>query len=113
MRNERDAGTAGTGVDDNLHSPVRFAIMASLISLDKAEFAFVRDAIEVSDSTLSKQATALESLGYLSVIKGHVGKRPRTWFALTPEGRTAFADHLRALRSLAEAAAHYSPTPPG
>ena len=77
-----------------------------------AAAAFVRDALEVSDSTLSKQATALESLGYLKVIKGHVGKRPRTWFALTPHGRTAFAGHLQALRSLAEAAARFSPAAP-
>ena len=48
-------------IDENFHSPVRFAIMASLVSVDKAEFAFVRDAIEVSDSVLSKQATALEA----------------------------------------------------
>lgn len=101
------------GIDDTLHSPVRFAIVASLVSLDKAEFAFVRDAIEVSDSALSKQATALESLGYLRIIKGHVGKRPRTWFALTPQGRAAFAGHLQALRALAEAAARYAPEPAG
>ena len=78
-------------IDENFHSPVRFAIMASLVSVDKAEFAFVRDAIEVSDSVLSKQATALEAVGYLQIIKGHVGRRPRTWFALTPQGRAAFA----------------------
>lgn len=98
-------------IDENFHSPVRFAMMASLVSLDKAEFAFVRDAIEVSDSVLSKQATALEAVGYLQIIKGHVGRRPRTWFALTPQGRAAFAAHLEALRSLAEAAAHYAAGP--
>lgn len=99
-------------IDENLHSPVRFAILASLVSLDKAEFSFVRDAIGSSDSVLSKQASALEALGYLKVTKGHVGKRPRTWFALTAAGRSAFTGHLDALRALADAAARYeSPQP--
>lgn len=101
-------------IDEQFHSPVRFAIMATLVNLDKAEFAFVRDVIEASDSTLSKQAAALEAAGYLKVIKGHVGKRPRTWFALTPQGRAAFTGHLDALRSLADAAAGYAAQdPPG
>ncbi|HVK45597.1 MAG TPA: transcriptional regulator [Micropruina sp.] len=94
-------------IDDNLHSPVRFAIMASLVGLDKAEFSFVRDAIGSSDSVLSKQASGLEALGYLKITKGHVGKRPRTWFSLTTVGRRAFTGHLNALRALADAAARY------
>lgn len=95
-------------IDEQFHSFVRFSIVATLVSLHRAEFAFVRDAIGVSDSVLSKQASALEAAGYLQIIKGHVGKRPRTWYALTDQGRTAFTGHLDALRSLAEAAASYS-----
>lgn len=97
-----------SGIEESFHAPVRFAIMASLIKLDKAEFALVRDAVGVSDSVLSKQATALETAGFLQVIKGHVGKRPRTWYSLTPLGREAFANHLTALREIADAAASYT-----
>ncbi len=95
-------------IDEQFHSPVRFSIMASLVGLDRAEFAFVRDAIGASDSTLSKQAAALEASGYLKITKGHVGKRPRTWYSLTDQGRTAFRGHLDSLRLLAEAAAEYT-----
>ncbi len=94
-------------IDEQFHSPVRFSIMAALVGLERAEFAFVRDAIGTSDSTLSKQASALEASGYLKVTKGHVGKRPRTWYSLTEQGRAAFRAHLDALRALAEAAARY------
>lgn len=100
-------------IDEQFHSPVRFAIMATLVSLDRAEFAFVRDAVSVSDSALSKQAGALEAAGYLAITKGHVGKRPRTWYSLTEHGRTAFRAHLDALRALAEAAAGYAAHRPG
>lgn len=90
------------------HAPTRFSIMASLAGVDKAEFALVRDTIGVSDSVLSKHAAQLETAGHVEVVKGYVGKRPRTWFALTPDGRAAFAGHLAALRQIADAAADFA-----
>nr|WP_269449692.1 transcriptional regulator [Auraticoccus cholistanensis] len=88
-------------MDEVVHAPVRFSIMAYLAGVERAEFALVRDAVEVSDSQLSKQAATLETAGYLQITKGHVGKRPRTWFALTPAGREAFETHLTTLRRIA------------
>ncbi|MCM3689390.1 winged helix-turn-helix domain-containing protein [Kocuria rosea] len=89
-------------LDELIHAPVRLSIVAALAQVDEAEFARVRDAIEVSDSVLSKQATQLEAAGYVKIRKGYVGKRPRTWLALTPTGRTAYTRHLEALRAIAE-----------
>ncbi|MEL4505396.1 transcriptional regulator [Luteococcus sp. H138] len=93
-----------TRLDDVIHSPVRFSIMAVLSKADRAEFAFVRDAIEVSDSVLSKQASALEAAGYIRIEKGHVGKRPRTWFVVTSKGDKAYRAHVAALRELVDGA---------
>lgn len=89
-------------LDTTLQAPVRLSIVAMLAGMDKAEFALVRDTVEVSDSVLSKQSTNLESVGYLEITKGYVGKRPRTWFSLTEKGREAFARHLAALRKIAD-----------
>ncbi len=74
--------------------------MAALADLDKAEFSLVRDTVEISDSVLSRQAGALEEAGYLHIKKGYVGKRPRTWYSLTPQGRSAYDSHLEALRQI-------------
>jgi DNA-binding PadR family transcriptional regulator len=52
---------------------------------------------------LSKQSRVLEDAGYLEVRKGAVGRRPRTWFRLTPHGRQALAGHLAWLAELEEA----------
>ncbi|GAA4725528.1 hypothetical protein GCM10025782_24550 [Pedococcus ginsenosidimutans] len=90
-------------LDEVIHAPVRFSITAALASVDEAEFATVRDAVEVSDSVLSKQVSTLESAGYVKVRKGYVGKRPRTWLSLTRSGRTAYEHHLAALREIAGA----------
>ena len=90
-------------LDDLIHAPVRFSIMATLEGADRAEFRFVRDAVEVSDSVLSRQMSTLEDAGYVAVTKGHVGKRPRTWLAMTEKGRSAYTEHLSALRAIAGA----------
>ena len=89
-------------LDKLIHAPVRLSIVAALAQVDEAEFAHVRDTVEVSDSVLSKQATQLEAAGYVKIRKGHVGKRPRTWLSLTPAGRSAYTSHLDALRAIAE-----------
>ncbi|WP_436759537.1 winged helix-turn-helix domain-containing protein [Streptosporangium sp. V21-05] len=89
-------------LDDVIHAPVRLSIMAALSATDKAEFRFLRDTIEVSDSLLSKHVITLEEAGYVHVEKAFVGKRPRTWLAMTDEGRRAFHDYVSVLRRLTE-----------
>ncbi len=88
-------------LDDVIHAPVRFSIVAALASVDEAEFGMVRDRVEISDSALSKQTRVLEDAGYVKVRKGFVGKYPRTWLSLTKSGRKAYAAHLEALRAIA------------
>jgi DNA-binding MarR family transcriptional regulator len=87
-------------LDEYLSLPVRLSIVAALARVDDAEFAAVRDAIEVSDPVLSKQVGILEGASYVSTRKGYVGKRPRTWLSLTDEGRAALRRHLTALHTL-------------
>jgi DNA-binding MarR family transcriptional regulator len=72
-----------------------------LAAADRAEFGFVRDTVEISDSLLSRQMTLLAEAGYVRVRKGYVGKRPRTWLSLTATGRRAFEAHLAALTAIA------------
>ncbi|GAB2569385.1 MarR family transcriptional regulator [Paractinoplanes abujensis] len=88
-------------LDAVIHSPIRLSIVACLAAADKAEFAFVRDTVEVSDSVLSRQVTLLTEAGYVKARKGYVGKRPRTWLSLTAAGRDAYGKHLAALTAIA------------
>jgi DNA-binding MarR family transcriptional regulator len=89
-------------LDELLLHPVRFSILALLHHVAKADFAAVRDAVEVSDSLLSKQIASLEEAGYLAVEKGFVGKRPNTKLMLTDRGRAVFAAHLQALHAIVQ-----------
>lgn len=101
MTSEPSAGHARHRLDEVIHAPVRFSIVAALAGVDDAEFARIRDTVEVTDSTLSKQVAVLEKAGYVKVKKGYVGKRPRTWLSLTRDGRKAYESHLAALRAIA------------
>jgi DNA-binding MarR family transcriptional regulator len=89
-------------LDDLLGHAVRFSIVALLAAAERADFGFVRDQVEVSDSVLSKQMSALEGAGYVRVHKGYVDDRPRTWLSLTSRGRRTFGRHLAALREIAD-----------
>ena len=89
------------GLDDLLGHPVRYSIVALLGAADRAEFGFVRDQVEVSDSVMSKQMSLLEDVGYVKVHKGYIDNRARTWLSLTGKGRRTFERHLAALREIA------------
>ncbi|WP_354640231.1 transcriptional regulator [Kitasatospora camelliae] len=88
-------------LDTVLHHPTRLTVLSFLSGCIEAEFSAVRDYCEVSDSMLSKTATALEAAGYIKVKKGYVGKRPRTWLAATRSGRDALEAYLSGLQQLA------------
>ncbi|MEZ5087208.1 MAG: transcriptional regulator [Tessaracoccus sp.] len=94
---------------DALTHPVRFSLVAALNGMESAEFALIRDQLQVSDSVLSRQASQLEELGIVAIKKGYVGKRPRTWLSLTAEGRRQWVAHLAALQAIASLGV---PSPP-
>jgi DNA-binding MarR family transcriptional regulator len=92
-------------LDPVIHPITRLSICGLLAAgADWVDFATVRESVGVSDSVLSKHSRALEEAGYLEVRKGAVGRRPRTWFRLTEEGRHAFDAHVAWLQNAAQGA---------
>lgn len=87
-------------LNEQLTNPIRLSVVAAVMGVDEVDFKSLREALDLTDSTLSKTASALEGLGYLHIRKGFVGKRPRTWISATPAGRAAFQAHVDALRRL-------------
>jgi DNA-binding MarR family transcriptional regulator len=95
-------GKLAATLDPVIHPITRLSICGLLASgADWVEFAALRDAAGISDSVLSKQSRLLEDAGYVEVRKGAVGRRPRTWFRLTPNGREAFQAHVAWLQQAA------------
>ena len=89
--------------DDFIHAPTRLSIVSLLAAADWVEFKFLRQSLDLSDSALSKQLTALEQAGYIDIKKDFVLKRPRTRARLTHAGRGAFLSHVAALERILSA----------
>jgi DNA-binding MarR family transcriptional regulator len=97
-------GGVAAQLDPLIHPITRLSICGLLAAgADWVEFAALREAAGISDSVLSKQSRVLEDAGYVEVRKGAVGRRPRTWFRLTADGRRALEGHLAWLARLEEA----------
>lgn len=82
-----------------LHSQLRLAIMSILMNVEEADFVYLKEKTESTAGNLSVQLDKLSSAGYISVIKGMSGKRPRTTCSVTPAGRDAFIEYVEALRT--------------
>jgi DNA-binding MarR family transcriptional regulator len=94
--------------DELIHPSTRLSIVALLASTDWAEFSFVRDRLEMSDSALSKQFATLEEAGYVTIERPVSDRRRRVRVALTSEGRRAFEGHVAALEAVIASAASTS-----
>ena len=90
-------------LDEHIVAPARLKLMTTLTAVSEAEFATLRETLDVSDSVLSKHLGALEQVGYLRRHKGVRHGRRTTWISLTPAGRKALRTHVTALRALIDA----------
>jgi DNA-binding MarR family transcriptional regulator len=90
--------------DELIHPSTRLAIVSLLAAADWAEFVFLRDQLDLSDSALSKQLSTLEEAGYVEIERPLRDRRRRVRAKLTPTGRTAFHGHVAALRQIVASA---------
>jgi DNA-binding MarR family transcriptional regulator len=87
-------------LDDTVHQRVRLGILAVLAEAERAEFSYLRQALDLSDGNLSRHLQVLDENGLVRIEKGFEGRRPRTWVSATKRGRTALEAELGALREL-------------
>jgi DNA-binding MarR family transcriptional regulator len=87
-------------LDDVVHQRVRLGILAVLAEVKRADFVYLREALELTDGNLSRHLQVLEESGYVQITKTFEARRPRTWVAATKAGKRAFATELAALRTL-------------
>jgi DNA-binding MarR family transcriptional regulator len=86
-------------LDPLLHSQLRLAVMSLLISIETAEFTFVKEKTNSTAGNLSVQLDKLADAGYISVEKSFKGKKPLTTCKITPKGIKAFEEYIQALKS--------------
>ena len=86
-------------INKAFESKVRLGIMAVLMVNEEADFNFLKEQLSLTDGNLASHTRALEELGYIVCSKGFVGRKPRTVFRATKQGREAFKSHIEALEN--------------
>ncbi len=89
-------------LDPLLHSQLRLAVMSLLISVEEAEFTFLKEKTESTAGNLSVQLDKLEKAGYIAIEKSFRGKRPLTTCKILPEGLNAFEAYVETLKKYIE-----------
>lgn len=85
-------------LDPLLHSQLRLAVVSLLLSVEEADFVFIREKTGATAGNLSIQIEKLSEAGYIDVRKFIDGKRPRTVCKITEKGINAFNSYVKALQ---------------
>ena len=101
---ESDAETNGESreldFDRLIHEPARLVLMANLYVVDEADFVFLARRTSLTAGNISSHMARLEAAKYVTIEKTFADKRPRTTYALTNTGRTAFETYRRHVNAL-------------
>ena len=81
-----------------LHSELRLGIMSILVSVDSADFVYLRTNTGATAGNRSVQIDKLQKAGYITVEKGFNGKMPRTTCRITDAGREAFREYVERIK---------------
>ena len=82
-----------------LHSELRLGIMSILLSVEEADFTYLKQETKATAGNLSVQIDKLSKAEYIKVIKTFKGKMPCTLCRITPKGVEAFEEYVEALKT--------------
>lgn len=85
-------------LDPLLHSQLRLAIVSLLLSVEEADFVFIREKTGATAGNLSVQIDKLNEAKYIEVNKYIDGKKPRTVCKITAHGIEAFDSYVKILQ---------------
>ena len=86
-------------LDPILHSQLRLAIVSLLISVEEAEFTFIKEKTGASSGNISVQLNKLKEANYIDITKQFKNNYPQTICKITGDGIAAFEKYVTALQS--------------
>jgi len=90
-------------LDSVIHAPIRLAVLSILISVENAQFTFLKESTGTTDGNLHTHLAKLEGHGLLTARKTFAGNKPQTLYAITEKGRNAFMEYLEQLERIVKA----------
>lgn len=85
-------------LDPLLHSQLRLAIISLLVSVEEADFIYLKEKTKSTAGNLSVQLDKLSTAGYIDIRKEFVGKKTRTSCRMTEKGLKALEAYVEALK---------------
>ncbi len=85
------------GLDDVVHQRHRLGILVVLAETRRADFAYLKSTLGVTDGNLGRHLQVLEEAAYVTVEKVFEQRRPRTWVTITKAGREALNSEIAVL----------------
>jgi DNA-binding MarR family transcriptional regulator len=89
-------------LDRVIHEKGRLGIMSLLAASPQLAFTELRDTLNMTDGNITAHLRTLQESGYVAVTKSFQSGRPLTTFALTAEGRKAFATYIDLLEQIVQ-----------
>ena len=86
-------------LDPLLHSQLRLAVISLLMSLDSAEFTYIKEQTGSTAGNLSVQLDKLSEAGYIKITKSFRDKKPLTTCNITKKGIAAFEKYVNDLKN--------------
>jgi predicted ArsR family transcriptional regulator len=91
------------GLDTAVHGPVRLGVLTALRLDGPLDFTTLKKRLELSDGAIAPHLRKLEEIGYLHCRKGFVGRRPKSTYRITADGRKALTNYLGAMQAVIDA----------
>lgn len=85
-------------LDPLLHSQLRLGVMSLLMSVESAEFTYLKEKTNSTAGNLSVQLDKLSEAGYIAIEKSFKGKKPLTTCRITKQGLKAFEEYVNSLK---------------
>jgi len=80
--------------DDVIHEKTRLMILALLLKEEELSFSDLKEALNLTDGNLTSHLRILEMNEIIDVKKTFIGRRPKTFYKLTKEGKERFINYL-------------------
>ena len=93
-------GTEVPELNPVIHGKLRLALLSLLMTVEAADFTWLRARTGSTDGNLGAQMAKLEEAGYVAVEKKFVERKPQTLYRMTEAGRRALAEYVQALKQL-------------
>jgi len=85
-------------LDPILHSQLRLSIVSILMTVDEANFTFIKENTTAAAGNISIQIKKLQDAGYVKVEKTFKNNYPNTTVSITNKGIKAFEDYVNDLK---------------